>query len=201
VFQSSSSSSADPQPAGSESAERALERGQLRLTPLDENHEVHAFNSGKPQLDDWLRAHALASQKGDLARTFVLLDDTGVARARVVGYFSLVMGHVRQEDAPRKLVRGTPHHPIGVVLVARLALDQSEHGHGLGAQLLQLALGLAVRAGDVAAARLVAVDTIDDDAEAFYRRWGFISLPESPRRLYRRLKDIRRSLDEAAGRH
>jgi GNAT superfamily N-acetyltransferase len=129
----------------------------------------------------------------------VLCDESGPEPDRVVGYFSLVMGHVRQEDAPKKLVRGTPRYPIGMVLLARLAIDRSEQGHGLGAQLLQLALGLAVKAGDVAAARLVAVDALDDEAAAFYRRWGFVSLPDSPSRLYRRVKDIRRSLDEALG--
>jgi GNAT superfamily N-acetyltransferase len=169
----------------------------LRLTLLDETHEPRGFDSGKPELDSWLVNHALASQKGDLARTFVLVENPDVASARVAGYFSLVMGHVRQEDASRKLVRGTPRYPVGMVLLARLALDGSQQGHGLGAQLLKLALVRAVSAGEVAAARLVAVDALDGEAEAFYRRWGFIALPESPRRLYRRLKEIRQSLREA----
>lgn len=170
----------------------------LRLMPLTENHDTSQFDSGKDPLDHWLREYALASQKGDLARTFVLVEDAVADRGgSVLGYFSLVMGHVRHEEAPPALVRGTPRYPIGMVLLARLALDRAEQGRGLGAHLLKLALVRAISAGDIAAARLVAVDALDDDAEAFYRRWGFIALPESPHRLYRRIKDIRRSLDAA----
>jgi hypothetical protein len=49
----------------------------------------------------------------------------------------------------------------------------------------------------VIAARLVVVDAIDDDAAEFYRRWGFISVPENPHRLFRKISDIRRSLDQS----
>jgi hypothetical protein len=40
------------------------------------------------------------------------------------------------------------------------------------------------------------VDAIDDDAAAFYRRWGFIDVPENPRRLFRKISDIRRTLEQ-----
>jgi hypothetical protein len=49
-------------------------------------------------------------------------------------------------------------------------------------------------AGEVVAARLVAVDAIDEQAAAFCRRWGFVPVPEQPLKLYRRIKDIRRTL-------
>jgi len=53
---------------------------------------------------------------------------------------------------------------------------------------------------DVVAAWLVVVDAIDDRAAAFYRGWGFIDVPENPRRLFRKIGDIRRSLEtDAAG--
>jgi hypothetical protein len=52
----------------------------------------------------------------------------------------------------------------------------------------------AAAAGEAAAARLVVVDAIDVQAVAFYENFGFIPTPEPPRRLYRRMKDIRASL-------
>ena len=42
--------------------------------------------------------------------------------------------------------------------------------------------------------RLLVVDAIDDQAVRFYERFGFVSSPEHPRRLYRRMKDVRASL-------
>ncbi len=160
-----------------------------RVERLEATHDVSAFSCGNDELDDWLKRHALAAQAMDTARTFVL-----VSRRKVLGYFSLTMGSVQRHDAPAKLVRGLPQYPVGIVLLARLAVDRSTQGQGLGSRLLAHALRKALAAGEAAAARLVVVDAIDDDAVTFYQRHGFIAVPEHPRRLYRRTKDIRASL-------
>jgi hypothetical protein len=46
---------------------------------------------------------------------------------------------------------------------------------------------------------VVVVDAIDEDAARFYARHGFIAVPEHPLRLYRRMKDIRMSLEAPDG--
>jgi predicted N-acetyltransferase YhbS len=163
---------------------------QVLLERLDAHHDVSTFNSGNEALDEWLRRHALAAQRIVSARTFV-----ATRRGRVAGYFSLTVGSVRRADAPAKLVRGMPAYPVGTVLLARLAVDQSQQGKGVGAMLLAEALRKAVAAGQVAAARLIVVDAVDEDAAALYQRFGFIRAPEHPLRLYRRMKDVRASLD------
>jgi GNAT superfamily N-acetyltransferase len=164
----------------------------LRLERLDAHHDLSTFDSGNDELDGWLQRHGLAAQQMDSARTFVL-----TKHDRVVGYFSLTMGSVLRQDAPAKLVRGLPAYPVGMVLVARLAVDRREQGNGLGGILLAEALRKAVAAGDAAAARLVVVDAIDENAARFYERHGFLPAPEHPLRLYRRMKDIVRSLDHS----
>ena len=124
--------------------------------------------------------------------------DSVTRRGRVVGYFSLTMGSVLRAEAPAKLVRGMPAYSVGMVLLARLAVDQSQQGRGVGAMLLAEALRKAVAAGEVAAARLIVVDAVDEDAAAFYQRYGFVRAPENPLRFYRRMKDVRASLDSSA---
>ena len=163
---------------------------RLRVERLDVHHDVGAFDSGNEDLDNWLERHALAAQQMDSARTFVL---TG--HDRIVGYFSLTMGSVLRQDAPAKLVRGLPAYPVGMVLLARLAVDRRDQGTGVGALLLAEALRKAVDAGEAAAARLLVVDAIDDQAVRFYQRFGFVATPEHPLRLYRRMKDVRTSLE------
>src|SRR5438093_4345112 len=101
------------------------------------------------------------------------------------------MGSVLRADAPAKLVHGLPAYPVGMVLLARLAVDRREQGKGVGALLLAEALRKAVAAGEAAAARLVVIDAIDDEAVRFYHRFGFVAAPEHPYRLYRRMKDVR----------
>lgn len=165
---------------------------RLRLERLDVHHDLSAFDSGNDELNAWLQRHAVAAQQRDSARTFVL-----TKQDRVVGYFGLTMGSVLRQDAPAKLVRGLPAYPVGMVLLARLAVDRTEQGSGLGGALLAEALRKAVAAGDAAAARLVVVDAIDENAARFYERFGFVRAPEHPLRLYRRMKDIARSVDDS----
>jgi len=163
--------------------------GPLRVERLDAGHDLAGFDSGNDQLDAWLRRHALVAQQMDSARTFVV-----TSGAEILGYFSLTMGSVRRADAPAKLVRGLPAYPVGMVLIARLAVDHRYQGLGIGAAVLAEALRKAVTAGEAAAARLVVVDAIDDTAAAFNRHHGFIPAPEHDLCLYRTMKDIRASL-------
>ena len=160
-----------------------------RLERLGPHHELGEFRSGNEILDRWLGVHALASQQMDVARSFVFVDFE-----RVAGYFSLTMGSIHRADAPPALVRGLPGYPVGMVVLARLAVDTRDQGHGLGALLLAEALRKAVAAGEAAAARLVVVDAIDEAAARFYARHSFVAVPGHPLRLYRRMKDIRASL-------
>ena len=163
----------------------------LRLVLLTADHDLTGFDSDNTQLDSWLCDHALASQRADLARTYLVL-----LSEAIVAYVSLTTGSIHAEAAPRRYARGMPRHPIPTILIARLAVDQQHQGRGLGSRLLSEVLRRAVQTSDVVAARLVVVDAIDDRAAAFYRPWGFIDIPENPHRLFRKISDIRRSLEQ-----
>jgi nucleoid DNA-binding protein len=142
---------------------------ELRLVLLGSEHDLSGFDCGNAELDRWLIDHAFASQKADLARTYLALDGRTVG-----GYVSLTTGSIRREAAPKRCARGMPRHPIPIILIARLAVDCRHQGNRLGSRLLAEALRLAVTASDTVAARLVVVDAIDEQAAGFYRRWGFI---------------------------
>ena len=165
----------------------------LRLALLAAEHDVASFDCGNDQLTSWLIRHALASQRADLARTYLALEGE-----RVIGYMSLTTGSVRRDEAPKRYARGMPAHPIPTILIARLAVDRRHQGQRLGSRLLAEALRLAVTASDAAAARLVVVDALDGRAAAFYRNWGFIDVPQNSLRLYRKVSEIRRSLQDPA---
>lgn len=140
-------------------------------------------------LDRWLIEHARHAQSMRTAQTFVWHtgDDTAVA------YFSLAAHLVVRDELPAKLGRGSPSSIPSVVL-ARLALDQSLHGSGLGGELIWDALSRARGAADTVAARLVVVDAVDDSAAAFYRHHGFTPVPGNPNRLIQKMSDIATAL-------
>jgi ribosomal protein S18 acetylase RimI-like enzyme len=168
---------------------------RLSLAPLSAEHDLGDFDCGRGELNVWLAEYARASERADMARTYVAL-----AHGAVVGYVSLTTGSVRHEEAPRRHVRGMPRYPVPTILVARLAVDRRHQGARIGSRLLGEALRLALAAGEAAAARLVVVDAIDARAAEFYRRHGFVEVPENPLRLFRKMSDIRRSLEAAAQR-
>jgi hypothetical protein len=78
-----------------------------------------------------------------------------------------------------------PAYPVGMVLLARLAVHRLHQGEGHGALLLAEALHKAVAAGE-------------DASRDFLLIMGSSPCPEHPMRLYRRIKNIRASL-RAAG--
>jgi GNAT superfamily N-acetyltransferase len=156
---------------------------------LSKDHVLSFFDCGKLQLDDWLKRFALANQQSDAARTYV------VQRAsRVVGYYSLSAGSVRREESPARVAKGLAKHPIGVILLARLAVDRAEQGTGLGRLLLTDALSRALSASEAIGARAILVHAIDDEAGAFYKRFGFEPSPLDPRQLLLLMKDLRATL-------
>jgi GNAT superfamily N-acetyltransferase len=166
----------------------------VHVERLGEEHDLTAFSCGNKPLDDWLRSHALENQRRDLSRTFVLVGDSG----EVIGYYTLAMGGVDKEDLPRRLGRGLPGYQIGMVLLARLAVDAGRRGEGLGRDLLVDAIVHAAAAGQHAAAKFIAVDPIDESARGFYSRFGFLEIDgDEQGRMYLRIDEALASFDEA----
>lgn len=168
----------------------------MRIERLAEHYDRSSFRCGHEAMDRWFAEHAWTAQRQDSARTFVLLDDDD----QVVGVYSLAMGSVEKTAAPARLVRGLPRHLVPMVLLGRLAIDTSAQGAGMGTSLLFEALHRAALAAEHAAARLIAVDPIDDAARRFYVRWGFAPVEGDPGgRLFVRTRDALASLPEEYG--
>lgn len=150
------------------------EQAQPKPTPLSavekllKTHDFSAFDCGNESLNTWLKRFALANLHSDSAQTFVV-HRGGV----VVGYYSLTAGSVRPEEAPARVAEGLAKHPIGVILLARIAVDKSEQGNGLGKALLKDALLRIIAAADTVGARAVLVHAIDEQARKFYGHFGF----------------------------
>jgi GNAT superfamily N-acetyltransferase len=156
---------------------------------LAKGHQVVSFDCGKDSLNDWLKRFALTNQQSDFARTYVVHRDQ-----RVVAYYSLTAAAVRKDESPARVAKGLASHPIGVILLARLAVDRSEQGQGLGKALLFDALTRCLEAAEAIGARAVLVHALDEEAAAFYRRFGFEPSPVDPNQLMLLLKDLRATL-------
>ena len=100
--------------------------------PLSSAHQLAEFVSGETVLDEWLNQRGLKNQALGAARTFVVCKK---GTKQVAGFYSLATGSVNHTEATGSLRRNMPD-PIPVIILARLAVDVSLRGKGLGADLL-----------------------------------------------------------------
>lgn len=155
--------------------------------PLDANHLLEGFDCGRPALNDWLLRYARQAQGGGSARTFVVCDGN-----RAAGYFSLTVGQIDTLEAPERVRRGMGQYPIPAVILARLAVDRTYQGQGVGLGMLQDAIRRPITIAEQAGIRALLTHPVDAEAAAFYRRFGFEPTPVRERQLILLLKDARR---------
>ena len=160
--------------------------------PLSTYHQVAEFVSGQTVLDDWLKQKGLKNQALGAARTFVVCKkDT----QQIAGFYSLATGSVNHTEATGNLRRNMPD-PIPVIILARLAVDLSFRGKGLGADLLHDAVLRCYRVAENIGVRAIMVHALTEEAKNFYIHHGFkpsqtqertlfLKLPQQTRRLLR----------------
>lgn len=163
----------------------------LRIEKLHRTHTVEEFTCGQPELDRFLTRHALQAQQSGSALTYL-----GLAHGKVIGFYSLVVGEVRHADAPERVAKGMPRHPIPLMVLARLAVHIDWQGKRIGSGLLLDALQRTLQAADIGGIRALAVHAKDDKAVTFYRHFGFIPSPTDSRHLFMLMKDIRAAAGE-----
>lgn len=148
-----------------------------RPEPLDpKHHDRSRFDSGAPDLDEWLRRYSTQNRRQNTAATWVV---TG-ADAVVVGYVSLAMTGIDRSRAPAQVAKHAPD-PVPALLIGRLAVDRTVSGLGVGTALVAHVLATAVALNEQAACRAVVVSALDASARSWWERLGFHPLdPAEP---------------------
>jgi GNAT superfamily N-acetyltransferase len=156
--------------------------------PLAAHHDVRPFTSGVESLDHWLKHRALKNQATGASRTFVLCEGPSVR-----AYYALASSAVVVDAAPGRLRRNMPD-PIPVVVLGRLAVDQSLQGRGVGRALVRDAGLRVIQAADTIGIRGMIVHALSAEAKSFYERIGFEPSPIDPMMLMVTLADLKASL-------
>lgn len=76
------------------------------------------------------------------------------------------------------------------MLLARLAVDRTDQGKGLGQALLKDALLRTAQAADIAGIRALLVHAKDENARQSYGHFNFVPSPSDPLHLYLLMKEI-----------
>lgn len=163
-----------------------------RIEKLAKSHAIDEFDCGADPLNHYLRRFALVNQSAGGAQNYV-----AVLGGKVVGYYSLSAGSVLYEDAPERTRRGLARHPVPIVLIARLAVDRTCQGKGLGAAVLLDGLRRIINAADIVGVRAVLAHAKDDTARRFYEHFDFDPSPTDPLHMLLLVKEITRLLKNA----
>lgn len=155
----------------------------LIVSSLDKAlHDRTGFDCGKPPLNDFLTTRAAKHQAQRVSRTFVLADDA--KPACILGYYSLSNCQIAREELQEREAKTLPRHPVPAVMLARLAVDQSQQSKRYGTWLLMDAIKRCVLVGQQSGVYALVVDAKDDEAKRFYERYGFIAITDRPMTLY-----------------
>ncbi len=147
-----------------------------RPAPIDKSHDLTSFDCGAKALNHQNRS----------ARTYVVSKD-----AKLVGYYTLANGSVGRTELPPGMAQGLGNYPVPITLLARLAVEISEKGKGLGRALLNDAVLRVFQASELVGSRAIATRAKDEAAKAFYRRFDFVPSPLNDLHLYLLMKDVR----------
>lgn len=82
-----------------------------------------------------------------------------------------------------------------MMILARLAVDKTQHGKGIGRGLLKDVLLRTAQASDIAGIRALLVHAKDDLARQWYQQFDFDESPTDPLHCYLLLKDVKKLLN------
>ncbi|GEM_PF-301144 len=126
----------------------------------------------------------LINQKSGGAQTYLVFRGEN-------SIYSLAVDSVDYDVSPARVTKGQEHHPIPVMLSARLAIDRDEQGKGLGRAFLKDALLRTLQAADIAGIRTLLVHAKDDEARTRYESFYFEPSPTDPYHLFLLMKNLR----------
>jgi ribosomal protein S18 acetylase RimI-like enzyme len=152
----------------------------FRPEPLGGEHERSLFRCGEEALDRYFHTQVTQDIRRRVANCFVAVE---TVTSQIAAYYTISAASIPLVDLPADETRRLPRYPtVPAVRIGRLAVDQRFQGRGLGAAMLADAAARTLKAD--AAAFTLLVDAKNDQAVAFYQRFGFRILTSQPRTLF-----------------
>lgn len=160
----------------------------MLIEPLTRGHKRKLFDCGDEEVTRFLQEKAMQDQKLDLSRTMILcgLDENP---DRILGYHTLLMSQVRQEEIPDdkpNIKRGIP-----VILLGQIGIDTEFQGQGLGDLLLTDAQARVDEISQKVGIRALMLDARNERLAEWYESRDFIRFPKSLR-MFKSIQAIRR---------
>lgn len=159
----------------------------MLIEPLMREHDRKSFDCGDEEVTRFLLEKAMQDHERDLSRTMVLIDTENSPR-KIIGYHTLVMMQVKQEEIPNdrpRITRGIP-----VILLGQLGIDNNYQGRGLGDLLL---MDVQARTDEISrkvGIRALMLDARNERLAEWYEKHDFVHFPSSLR-MFKSIEAVR----------
>ena len=142
--------------------------------PIGKKHDREGFDCGESALNEFLLRYARKNHEMGGAKTFLAIDNAD--NRTILGFYSLSPASVEYARAPELVRRGLARYDIPVFRLARLAVDRSVQGQGLGTQLLLAAGKRCLLAASEVGGVALLIDAKNDRVAAWYASHGAFPL-------------------------
>lgn len=148
-----------------------------REEPISKQYDRLSFDCGNAELNQFLYRHARQSHEKRGAKTYLALDN---ANDKILGFYSLSPATVDYATTPKVLTKGLGKYCVPMFRLARLAVDKSAQGCGLGGHLFASATRRSYLVSEQVGGIGLLIDAKDESVAKWYEQYGAIQLIGSP---------------------
>ena len=163
--------------------------------PISKGHDREAFDCGEEALNEFLRRYARKSHELGGAKTFLAIDDSD--NQTILGFYSLSPASVQYARTPETVRRRLARHEVPGFRLARLAVNRSVQGKGLGGQLLLAAGRRCLLAAAEVGGVVLVIDAKNESVAKWYASYGAVPLLDATLTLLLPLTTIEGALKRA----
>ena len=153
----------------------------LQIELLSKKHSRVEFQCGDEALDIYLQRIARQHIDKGISRTFVLIDSE--TPSIILAYMTLTVSEVVSNELPEQIAKKYPNK-IPAAKLARLAVSTVSQRKGYGGLMIVDAMQKTVLVSQSLGIAGLFVDAKHNEAKQYYRRFGFLSLPDKLDNLF-----------------
>lgn len=148
---------------------------------------IKKFDSGNTMMNSYFHRYAKKNHKNHMSPCIVMCPEGN--KEEIYGYITLSNATIEKGDPPFPPLSKFPNYPLPVTLIGRLAISTNHQKKGLGTHLMMHAFFTAarsVRELNIGSIGMI-TDAIDKNAEKFYERFDFKTIPlqdQYPKRMF-----------------
>jgi GNAT superfamily N-acetyltransferase len=138
-------------------------------------HDRASFDCGEAALNKFIQEYAARHMEASISTTMVLPAAEPLPNGKypICAFYTITASSILRETLPASYKKRLPTYPIGVFLLAQLAVHSDCQKQGLGKITLIKALEYLWDINNIMRVYAVIVDCLNEKVEKFYSKYNF----------------------------